>query len=205
MGFALESIARRVRLTQMSDWKLSKKIVGEDESSDRQVVACVDKQGDVLLHVDDLSGPPGMDGYEFYLRVKKEKSDALFLALMDKLYGDRQSCASGFEDLMKKNGIPCERFREWRESKTIVGDEDAANRQVVAYVENDGGVGLQVHDLGGPRGREDSEFYIGVGASERDEVILALIEKIYAGCDSCPRDFEKLMEESGIPCSRYVI
>ena len=96
--------------------------------------------------------PEGSRGeeYEFFVWVKKESRDALFLALMDKLYGDRQSCASGFEELMEKNGVPCERFREWRESKTIVGDEDSANRQVVAYVDKDGGMGLQVHDLGGP-------------------------------------------------------
>lgn len=186
----------------MSDWKISRTIVGEAKSSERQVVAYVGKDGRVGMHVHDLG-----DGgeYEYYLWVKKESRDPLFLALIDKLYGDRQSCASGFEELMKKNEIPCERFREWRESKTIVGDEDSASRQVRAYVDKDGGVGLQVHDLGGPRGREDSEFYVEVKAGEKDRVLIALMEELFAGMDSCPEDFESLMEKNGIPCERYVI
>ncbi len=186
----------------MSDWKISRTIVGEAESSDRQVVAYVGKDGEGGMHVHDLG-----DGgeYEYYLSVKKESRDPLFLALIDKLYGDRQSCASGFEELMNKNEIPCERFREWRESKTIVGDEDSAHRQVRAYVDKEGGMGLQVHDLGGPRGREDSEFYVEVQEAEKDRVIIALIDGVYAGKDSCPEDFESLMEKNGIPCERYVI
>ena len=189
----------------MSDWKISRTIVGEEELADRQVVAYVAKDGDMGMHVHDLRSPAGSNEYEYFVWVEKENRDALFLALIDKLYGDRQSCASGFEELMNKNDIPCERFREWRESKTIVGDEDSAHRQVRAYVDKEGGMGLQVHDLGGPRGREDSEFYVEVQEVEKDRVIIALIDGIYAGKDSCPEDFESLMEKNGIPCERYVI
>ena len=188
----------------MSNWRESRIIVGREEGADRQVTAYVGKDGEVGLQVHDLKGPVGEE-YEFFVWVKKESRDALFLALMDKLYGDRQSCASGFEELMEKNDVPCERFREWRESKTIVGDEDSANRQVVAYVDKDGGMGLQVHDLGGPRGREDSEFYVEVGAGEKDRVILVLLDEIYAGRDTCPGEFEELMQQSGVSSERYVV
>ena len=78
-------------------------------------------------------------------------------------------------------------------------------RQVVAFVDKEGGVGLQVHDLGGPRGREDYEFYVEVPAGEKEKLILALLGKIYEGQDSCPNDFESLMEKNGIPSERYVI
>jgi hypothetical protein len=189
----------------MSEWKISRTIVGKEDLADRQVVAYVGKDGDMGMHVHDLRGPAGRNEYEYFTWVKKKHRDALFLALMDKLFGDRQSCASGFEELMKKNDIPCERFREWRESKTIVGDEDSASRQVVAYVDKDGSVGLQVHDLGGPRGREDSEFYVEVKAGEKDRVVIALMEKLFAGKDSCPEDFRSLMEKNGVPCELYVI
>ena len=46
----------------MSDWKISKTIVGEEEMADRQVVAYVGKDGDMGMHVHDLSGPPGLPG-----------------------------------------------------------------------------------------------------------------------------------------------
>ena len=186
----------------MSDWKESRTIVGEAESSERQVKAYVGKDDRVGLHVHDLKG--GKE-YEFHVWVKAEFKDKLIVALIEQLYGERQSCASGFEELTKENGIACERRREWKESKTIVGGEGSPMRQVVAFVDKEGGVGLQVHDLGGPRGREDYEFYVEVPASEKEKLILALIGKIYAGQDSCPNDFESLMEKNGIPCERYVI
>jgi len=59
--------------------------------------------------------------------------------------------------------------------------------------------------LGGPRGREDSEFYVEVGADEKDRVILALMDEIYAGRDTCPGEFEELMEQSGVSSERYVV
>ena len=101
----------------MSDWKESKAIVGEEEGSERQVSAYAAKDDRVGLHVHDLKG--GKE-YEFHLWVTAEYKDKLIVALMEHLYGERQSCASGFEELMKENGIVCERRREWKESKTIV-------------------------------------------------------------------------------------
>jgi hypothetical protein len=186
---------------QMTDWKESSTIVGQEEGAKRQVVAFVGKDGKVGMHVYDL----GDREYEYYLWVKADKKDKLVIALMEDLYGDRQSCASGFEELMKENGISCERHGEWKESKTIVGGEGSPMRQVVAFVDKDGGVGLQVHDLGGPRGREGYEFYVDVPAGEKEKLILALLGKIYAGQDSCPNEFESLMEKNGIPSEHYVI
>ena len=40
---------------------------------------------------------------------------------------------------------------DWKESKTIVGEEEGSERQVVAYVAKDDRVGLHVHDLKGAR------------------------------------------------------
>ena len=185
----------------MSDWKESRTIVGEAKYSDRQVVAYVGKDGEVGMHVYDL----GDRDYEYYLWVKVEKRDNMVIALIENLYGQRQSCACGFEELMRENGIAFERHGEWKESKTTVGGEGSPMHQMVVFVDKLGGVGLQVHDLGGPRRAEDYEFYIQVPASEKEKLILALIGKIYEGKDSCPNDFESLMEKNGIPCERYVI
>ena len=189
----------------MSDWKISRTIVGEEEMAPRQVVAYVGKDGDMGMHTHDLGGPAGSCDYEYFTWVKKKHRDKLIIALLGNLYADMYSCPSEFEDLMTENGIPSERFRDWKESKTIVGDDDSANRQVVAYVDKDGSVGLQVHDLGGPRGKEDSEFYVSVKAGEKDKMIIALMEKLFAGKDSCPEDFRSLMEKNGVPCELYVI
>lgn len=183
----------------MNDWKESKTIV---DSAKRRVVAYVGKDGEVGMHVHDL----GSGGeYEFYTWVKAAKKDKLVIALMEDLYGERQSCASGFEDLMKKNGIACARHGEWKESKTIVGAGGSPHRQVVAFVDKDGGVGLQVHDLGGPRGREDYEFYVDVPSGEKDKLVIALMENIYRGEDSSPNDFESLAKKNGLPSERYVL
>ena len=50
------------------------------------MVAYVGKDGDMGMHVHDLSGPPGMDEYEYYTWVKKKHRDKLIIALMEKLY-----------------------------------------------------------------------------------------------------------------------
>ena len=39
----------------------------------------------------------------------------------------------------------------------------------------------------------------------KDKLIIALMEKLYGGKDSCPEEFRSLMEEKGIPCELYVI
>ena len=82
----------------MSDWKESRIIVGQEAGAKRQVKAYVGKDGKVGMHIHDL----GDREYEYYLWVKAEKKDKLVIALMEDLYGDRQSCASGFEELMKE-------------------------------------------------------------------------------------------------------
>jgi hypothetical protein len=80
----------------MSDWKISKTIVGEEELADRQVVAYVGKDGDMGMHTHDLKGPPGRDDYEYYTWVKKKHRDKLIIALMEKLYGERIPAPTSF-------------------------------------------------------------------------------------------------------------
>ena len=186
----------------MSDWKESRTVVGEAESSERQVVAYVGKDDRVGLHVHDLKG--GKE-YEFDVWVKAEFKDKLTVALIEQLYGERQSCASGFEELTKENGIACERRREWKESKTIVARGTSPHRRVLAFVGEDDRVGLQVHELGGPRGREDYQFYVEVPGEEKDRLVIALMAKIYGYRHSCPSEFEVLMHKNDIPSERYVI
>ena len=94
----------------MSDWKISRTIVGEEELADRQVVAYVGKDGDMGMHTHDLKGPPGRDDYEYYTWVKKKHKDKLIIALMEKLYGGKDSCPEEFRSLMEDNGIPCELY-----------------------------------------------------------------------------------------------
>ena len=67
---------------------------------------------------------------------------------------------------------------DWKESKTIVGEEEGSERQVVAYVAKDDRVGLHVHDL--KRGKE-YEFHAWVTAEFKDKLIVALIEHLYGG------------------------
>lgn len=186
----------------MSDWKESKTIVGEEEGSERQVVAYVAKDDRVGLHVHDLKG--GKE-YEFHVWVTAEFKDKLIVALIEHLYGERQSCASGFEELMKENGIVCERRREWKESKTIVARGNSPHRRVLAFVGEDDRVGLQVHEMGGPRGREDYQFYVEVPGEEKDRLTIALMAKIYGCRHSCPSEFEILMQKNEVPLERYVI
>ena len=186
----------------MSDWKESRIIVGEESGAKRQVVAYIGQDDRVGLQVSDLGGDRE---YEFYLWVKPEFKDKLILALIEHLYGERQSCSSGFESLMKESGIVCERRREWKESKTIVARGNSPHRRVLAFVGKNDRAGLQVHEMGGPRGREDYQFYVDVPGDEKDRLIIALLAKIYGGQDSCPNDFESLMEKNAIPCERYVI
>lgn len=186
----------------MSDWKESRIILGQEDGAKRQVKAYVGKDDRVGMHIHDL-GEGGE--YEFYLWVKADKKDKLVVTLIERLYGERQSCASGFEALMKENGITCERRGEWKESKTIVARGNSPHRRVLAFVGKNDRAGLQVHEMGGPRGREDYQFYVDVPGDEKDRMIIALLAKIYGGQDSCPNDFESLMEKNAIPCERYVI
>ena len=94
---------------------------------------------------------------------------------------------------------------DWKTSRTIVGEEELANRQVVAYVGKDGDMGMHTHELKGPPGRDDYEYYTWVEKKHTDKLIIALMEKLYGGKDSCPEEFRSLMEENGIPCERYVV
>ena len=80
-----------------------------------------------------------------------------------------------------------------------------ADRQVVAYVGKDGDMGMHVHDLKGPPGRDEYEYYTWVKKKHRDKLIISLMEKLYGGNDSCPEEFQSLIEQNGIPCERYVI
>ena len=94
---------------------------------------------------------------------------------------------------------------DWKTSRTIVGEEKLADRQVVAYVGKDGDMGMQTHDLKGPPGRDDYEYYTWGEKKHTDKLIIALMEKLYGGKDSCPEEFRSLMEENGIPCELYVV
>ena len=96
---------------------------------------------------------------------------------------------------MKENGIVCERRREWKESKTIVARGNSPHRRVLAFVGEDDRVGLQVHEMGGPRGREDYQFYVEVPGEEKDRLTIALMAKIYGCRHSCPSEFEILMHK----------
>ena len=51
-----------------------------------------------------------MDDYKFYLTIKKSGKDKLIVALLEKLYGNNDSCPKEFDKLMRKNRIPCDRY-----------------------------------------------------------------------------------------------
>jgi hypothetical protein len=52
---------------------------------------------------------------------------------------------------------------------------------------------------------DEYEYYTWVKKKHRDKLIIALMEKLCGGKDSCPEEFQSLMEQNGIPCERYVI
>ena len=180
----------------MKNWKHTQKIGVFQDSSHIQVHAGIERDGNLVFFKGD---PTQVQDSDVYFSISVDWKDKLVLSLLDNLYGERQSCASGFEDLMQRHHVFCERHGDWKESRTIVGAEGSAVRQVVAYVDKQGGVGLQVHDLGGPRGREDYEFHVRVPVEQKDLAILALMSEIYLEHASCLKEFEELMEKNAIP------
>ena len=180
----------------MKNWKHTEKIGFFKDSSHIHIHAGIEMDGSLVFFKGD---PTQVLDPDIHLSISVDWKDKLVLALLEDLYGERQSCASGFEELMQRHNVSCERHGDWKESRTIVGSEGSAVRQVVAYVDKKGGVGLQVHDLGGPRGREDYEFHVSVPVGQKDLVILALMSEIYLDHASCLKEFEELMEKNAIP------
>ena len=49
-------------------------------------------------------------------------------------------------------------------------------------------------------GKDDYEYWLTVPATEKDRVLLALIEKIYRGNPSVISELREFLESKGIPC-----
>ena len=85
---------------------------------------------------------------------------------------------SGFEELMKENGIVCERRREWKESKTIVARGILLIGVCWPLWERMTGWAFRCMRWEGREG-EDYQFYVEVPGEEKDKLIIALMTKIY--------------------------
>ena len=97
---------------------------------------------------------------------------------------------------------------DWiKKSKKIVETEGPPSRYAEAFIGKKKEVGFYVQDFGATAFTGDSEYeYVTyVKKKHKDDVILALLEKLYKGSESCAEDFRKLMEENGIPCKLFVL
>ena len=72
--------------------------------------------GDLQLSGQDIGKAPrefwGDDDYEYWLIVPSEQKDRTLLALLEELYGGNPRAVSGFQEFLKRKGIPCA-FHSW--------------------------------------------------------------------------------------------
>lgn len=97
----------------------------------------------------------------------------------------------------------------WKKSKKIVAIEGESSRFVDAYIGEFGDIGLYVQDLGKrtkeATGSSEYEYATYVNESFKDDVIIALLEKLYKDDESAAEAFKGLMESNEIPCTRFII
>ena len=90
-------------------------------------------------------------------------------------------------------------------SKTVQLYEERGetSRYIDATITEDGDLVITGQDVGkAPRefwGDEDYEFWVHVPAKYKDDVLLTLIKKLYAGRQSAVDEFRDLMRSRGVP------
>lgn len=96
--------------------------------------------------------------------------------------------------------------RTERKQVRLYEDRGETSRHVDAEIAEDGSLVLFCQDVGqAPEewwGDTDYEFWMTVSAEHKDEVLLALIEQLYAGNPRAVDDFREFLASRGIP-SRF--
>jgi hypothetical protein len=83
----------------------------------------------------------------------------------------------------------------------------ATSRFIDVEISDKGDLILEGHDNGeGPLmawGEDEYEFFLTLQAPNKDRVLLALLEKLYAGNPSLISEFKHYLESKNIPCEFY--
>jgi hypothetical protein len=91
-------------------------------------------------------------------------------------------------------------------SKTVklVRQGGETSNHIDVRIEDTGDLLLSGQDIGeAPQqifGKDDYEYWLTVPATEKDRVLLALIEKVYRGNASVVSEFREFLESKNIPC-----
>ena len=85
----------------------------------------------------------------------------------------------------------------------LLEERGPTSRFVFARIEENGNLIVEGQDVGkAPQecfGDSDYEFWVTVAAADKDRVMLALIEKLFAGRFSAVDEFRAFLKERGIP------
>ena len=98
---------------------------------------------------------------------------------------------------------------DFKKSRKITEIEGESSRFIDAFIHKSGDVGFYVQDFNqvakAMTGDSEYEFVTYVTKKHKDDVILALLEKLYTGSESASSDFQELMEANNIPCEIQVL
>ena len=88
-------------------------------------------------------------------------------------------------------------------SVSLYEQRGETSRFIDAEINKDGDLVVSGQDVGkAPRefwGDADYEFWVFVRGEHKDDVLLALIEKLYSGSGSAVTDFREFLKSRGIP------
>lgn len=90
------------------------------------------------------------------------------------------------------------------EAVKLVSRQGTTSVHIDVRIDENGSLLFSGHDLGEAPdevfGDFDYEYFLSIPATEKDRVLLALIEKLYRGNESVVSEFREFMESNGIPC-----
>ena len=94
------------------------------------------------------------------------------------------------------------RLQSSRKRAQLYEEEGEDSRYLHAEIREDGDLVLSGQDLGKTArefwGDSDYEWWVTVSSSDKDDVLLALLDKIYGGKSSAIEEFRDLLEAHGI-------
>jgi hypothetical protein len=85
----------------------------------------------------------------------------------------------------------------------LLEERGATSRFIHARIENNGNLVVEGQDVGEEPLKwfddEDYEFFVTVREEDKDQVLLALIQKVFGGKFRAVDDFREFLEEKGVP------
>ncbi len=89
----------------------------------------------------------------------------------------------------------------------LVKVEGPTSRYIDVEISDQGDLLLSGQDIGeAPRkffDEDEYEYWLKVRAADKDRVLIALLEKLYAGNQSAISKLKKYLESKGIPCELF--